>query len=584
MKPTRTLRPTPTDLRLALREFVKRNTVQTTTVEFNAKTTFAFVSTFFPLQAWFSADPARRKAALCTRRAGKSTALAGILVMAAMTHAFCTCIFLANTRKQAKRIMWKELLKLDKLYSLGIKFNRTDLTATLRNGSEIIVGGATDERDIDRLRGVPFVIAAIDEAGTFPPELLETLVYEVLGPATLDYDGTILMTGTPTASMTGLFYRVTTGSPDDDGKPTRMYESSVPEVDCGCSARERSECLTCRGTGRRQWTASDPIPADYVPAGKGWSVHKWSLFDNPYLLKAGGRFKRVADALLALREEEGLEETDPRYIREYLGRWTKDLTALVYPDLSEQKNLVKALPVPADGGRYSWRYGVSVDLGYDDPCAIALFAWCAEIPDVYCAELFSKSGMVPSQIAAKLLDLRRRCAIEQGLRSSTNGEGIEEWPASALDFVVVDQGGGSGKMVADEFRAIYGIPCEGAQKNEKETYLRFVNGDLRAGRLKIVAPRCPGLFGQLRILEWDPKKKGKENPAFPNDKADAFLYGSRKVRTLHFPRLGATEPAELMPSPGSKAAGERQAAIQKEKVRRQQVARQKAQEQGDEYG
>lgn len=234
------IHPTAADERLLLGELMKRRRgVAFRSTEPRARRTFAFLSTFFRQQRQFADDPSKLKCALTTRRAGKSTSIAGMLIDAAMNEPDSTCIFIALTRKQAKKIMWKELVRLDRLYSLGLKFNKTDLTATLRNGAEIVVCGATDERDIDRLRGQAFLICAIDEAGSFPESLLEELIDEVLEPATLDYDGTIIMTGTPTAACAGLFFRATTGAFDKNGRPTPRHKF---------------------------------VPGK--PAGEGWSVHE----------------------------------------------------------------------------------------------------------------------------------------------------------------------------------------------------------------------------------------------------------------------------------------------------------------------
>lgn len=552
MKPRRRgTHRTPADEILVFRELVKRRTIHKPEERAShLGRAFAFLATFFLLQAWFASNPAKRKAALCTRRAGKSTALAGILLDAAIRVSDTTCIYIALTRKQAKRIMWKELVRLDRLYSLGLKFNKTDLTATLRNGSTIHVCGATDDRDIDRLRGEPFLVAVIDEAGAFPEDLLDELIDEVLEPATLDFDGQILLVGTPTSTLAGLFYRATTGDLDKDGNATPFWEATAPPAG---------------------WANGDVLPQSTIDAmhrKKGWAVHRWTLHDNPYVPKKGSRFKTAEEWLTWLRENRNIPANSPKYLREYCGKWVQDQNSLVYGEIREaclfetvpgrrgtdgQPALGKrleGLPRPAAGGDYAWRYGLGVDLGYDDPCAIALMAWCEELPEIYCAELFSKSGMVISEIAAKIKEVRRRIGAH-------------------FVFVVIDQGGGSGKMVSEELRGpAFGIDCEGAEKTKKETFLRFANADFRAGRLKIVGPACPGLFDQLRALQWDAKKAGKEDPRFANDKADAFLYAYRAARAIHFHDVDSEEPEELKPEADSKEAHKRTHEKLRERVER----------------
>lgn len=540
----------PADEVVILREFKKRHTVQEDVRGPSAKGTFAFLSSFFPAQRRFASDPAKRKAGLCTRRAGKSTATAGILIDAAQSEAFVTCIYIGLTRRSAKKVMWKELLKLDRKYSLGMRFNKTELTATLRNGSTIVVCGATDDRDIDRLRGEPFLVCVIDEAGAFPEDVIEVLIHEVLSPATLDFDGTIIMIGTPTAACAGLFFRATTGAPDKNGRPTPAYDATTKEV-MGAPGRE-------------------PGLAKKVQEGqtraKGWSVHKWTVHENPYVPRPGGRFKTAAAWLAWMREEEGLDEGSPAYRREYCGEWVRDETSLVYPEIREASAIARdargialqELPLfdatlGPKRGRFDWRFGVGVDLGYDDPCSITLLAWCEQLAEIWVAKQITKSGMIPSQIAAALKSLEGEVQAMVGA------------PHRSFDFVVVDQGGGTGKMVSEEFVQIYQINAEGAEKPKKETFLRFVNGDFRAGRIKIIGPKCPGLFEQLRVLQWDPKKPGREDPRFANDKADSFLYGVRKARTLRSPDTamdrngedGAGTPAEVRLQEGTPEAFKR---------------------------
>lgn len=526
---------TPADEAMVFREIARRNRGEEASKVPVVRRVFAFLSTFFHAQAWFAADPAKRKAALCTRRAGKSNALAGILLEAALNEPYGVCIYIGLTRRQAKKIMWKELRRLNEKYSLGLKFSHTDLTATLRNGAEIRVCGATDSRDIDRIRGEPFLIAAIDEAGAFPEDLLEELINEVLEPATLDYDGQILLTGTPTAACSGLFYRATTGGEDKNGKATPFYFSRPP----------------------KGWKSGKPIRGIASEDQRvGWSVHRWTLHENPYIPKAGSRFKTSAEWLTWLRKERGYTEQDAFYLREYCGIWIRDTTMLVYPEINESSAIARDRKgTPLEGlptGNYDWTYGISIDLGYDDPCAIAVFAWCPQLPEIYCAELTAKSGMVIAEIAAEVKAIRRR--------------------VRRLAFCVIDQGGGTGKMVSEEFRRIYQIDCEGAKKNEKETYLRFANSDFRTGRLKIIGPKCPGLFGQLKALQWDPKKPGTEDERFANDKADAFLYGHRKAHGLHH-HDKSIEPEEVRPEAGSRAAQIRQEETIREKVEKKAAER-----------
>ena len=394
--------------------------------------------------------------------------------------------YVGPTRKHAKRIIWRELKRFNDAYGLGIVFNETELIATLPNGAQVHVFGANREDDVERLRGSPWILVVVDEAGSIG-EQLRTLVDEVLGAAMMDYDGQIVLIGTPTSQCKGLFFEASTGAPGPDGKPTM-----------------------------------------------GWSSHSWTVFENPYVPKRKRKGIRnalewVADYL----KRKGWTADMPHVLREFYGRWIGDSESLVYA-FSEKKNTYLELPKGSDS--YEWHYGISVDLGYDDPAAIVLFQWCEELPDLYVPWLKKKSEMTPATIAGHIKVIEKRFD---------------------LDWVVVDQGGGAGKIVSAEFEERYDIPALPAEKTKKKTFLEFCNGDLRAGRIKIHREACKALIEELQSIEWDPEKPGKESEKFANDVADAFLYGWRQAR--HHLYEGPQSHPELIPDEDSPEADEEKA-------------------------
>jgi hypothetical protein len=167
-----------------------------------------------------------------------------------------------------KQLMWRELKALNQRWGFQMEFNETSLIASMPSGSRIWLLGASHADDIARLRGHKYPLVCLDESASFGSHI-EELVVEVVEPALLDYDGTLVLAGTPGRRPTGLFYEVTSGF--------------------------------------RQ----------------GWSTHKWSLLQNPHMPEA-------ARDLALIRARQGLSEEDPRYRREYLGEWVLDDSALVY--------------------------------------------------------------------------------------------------------------------------------------------------------------------------------------------------------------------------------------------------------------
>lgn len=598
---------TPVDAKIVLQEAARR--FRPKKERFQVKRSWRFLSALHLMQKALLECKGQRLAALCSRRAGKTFLAAAMLLQAAGDHPESLCAYLATTREQARRNMWRELKRFDRLYALGLDFNNTRMVCTLKNGSEIICLGALNEKDVDRLRGAAFVLVVIDEAASFPVrqvtrrhdapsrrkkreedaegtlgpvvekdaqedavderskqegDMLYRLWREILQPAMLDYQGKVLMIGTPAAHCSGFFFDIT-----HPNKEKRR---------------------------------------------KGWDVFQWTVEENPHVPKV--KTKEIPDVktwLKMMRAEQGYHEEDPEYQREWLGRWIRSADSLVYYGFSEKRNvygtplvgedgaplplgrrgrhdwlaggldhLLSEIPAPkkrlspaeqrmlarAVGGggeaarraaqriqedkaaaarklgRVQWFFGVSVDLGYDDPTVIGLFAWNLVDPTVYLIAVKKRKKMIPSAIAGEIKRAMKLCG--------------------ALTFVVVDQGGGAGKMIAEEFKERWGIPAKGAEKPKKATFIELCNGDFETGRFKIHA-RCEPVLDEISVLQWDPRFLGrKEDPRFGNDACDMMLYGWREAK--HHGHTGDEEPAELVPDEGTPEHAERERARNEEEA------------------
>lgn len=250
----------------------------------------------FPKQLAFLEDPAKFKTAVCSRRAGKSTGCVADLFNTAFRYPGVNVAYITLNRRTAKRIIWKELLKLVEKYEPDSKIDNTELTVELKNGSAIIVGGAEDESSIDKYRGLALKKVYIDEAQSFRSYIKE-LIDDVLVPALYDYDGSLCLIGTPGPVCAGYFYE------------------------------------SCTGTG--------------------WSHHHWTLFDNPWIEKKSG--KTVQSILQAERARRGITEQDPTYRRESLGQWVPDSDALAFR-FSQDRNTYQELPP----GEYIYILGADI--------------------------------------------------------------------------------------------------------------------------------------------------------------------------------------------------------------------------------
>ena len=207
---------------------------------------------------------------LCTtRRAGKSTAKGAKALEKANEYPGCEIPYIALTRDSCERIVWKVLKDFVDQYKLPFKAIDSELKLKGRDGSTIFLIGADQKNFIERFRGAKFPIAFIDESQSFKQPLLQSLVQDILEPCVSDYQGQIILSGTPGPIPKGFFYETTKG----------MH---------------------------------------------GFTHHKWSVVDNPFL-------PHITDEWLnQMLARKGQTRDNPTFRREWLGEWVEDLDALVY--------------------------------------------------------------------------------------------------------------------------------------------------------------------------------------------------------------------------------------------------------------
>lgn len=275
---------------------------------------------------------------MCSRRAGKTIADVAALLVAALEHPGSTCIFISLTRVNAKRTAWRPLLDMNRDLGLRGKPNETELRLDLPNGSVIYMVGASDRSEIDKLRGPGLALVIVDEAQSFPVYFAE-LIDAVLAPALMDYDGSLMLTGTPGPVPGGYFW--------------------------DCCHKE------------------------------GWGHHTWTVWNNPIIVKKSGRtVRQMLDKELKRR---GLTEADPIIRREWFGEWAYDEKARVFAFLPE-RNVYGKLP-QIQG---QWQHVVGIDLGYDDADAISVLAWSDELPAVYLVEENVMAKQTITELGKKL--------------------------------------------------------------------------------------------------------------------------------------------------------------------------------------
>lgn len=288
----------------------------------------------FDKQLAFIRDPSRRKTAVCSRRAGKSVGCAADLVYTAINGPGDVAYITLN-RRSAKRIIWRELLKIIKEYDIAAKVDNQELTITLEaNGNMIHISGAKDEGDLEKLRGMALVKIYIDECQSFRP-YLEYLIDEVLEPSLLDYDGCLILIGTP-----------------------------------------------------------GPVPAGYfydASQNKAWAHHAWTMHDNPWILRKSGKDPELL--IKEIAERRGVELTDPSILREFYGKWVRDENALVFK-FNKDTNLYLDAELPND-----LNYVFGIDIGWKDADAIAVLGFSPKHKHCYLVHEFVNPKLTISELA-----------------------------------------------------------------------------------------------------------------------------------------------------------------------------------------
>lgn len=439
---------------------------------------------YHPKQRAFCTSKAKLRAAKCTRRAGKTRGGCRETLARAL-EGRQRWMYCAATRAEAKRRAWRTDTRdgwLDLVEQMGLRIartsadfardpkcdvwvDRTELTIDFRNGSQLAIFAADRPEDADKLRGGEKDGVWVDEAQIFPAlkyfvdEVCDALLKKPGGDR-----GELWLTGTPARSLAGLFYEIT------------------KEID-------------------------QPGEAERLP---GWEVHEFSVVDNPYFGRTSQeRWDNTAGETLKTKGWD-IADPPPKFIREWLGKWTKLDALYVYavharpPDVFApcrtnpetgvyQHQLAKSdLPetVENENGVHvpiRWYFALGADFGFD-PAAFAwtLWAFSPDIADIYEMGSFKKHRQLPRQISAHLNGVYDQCKRD-------------------LAVCVGDYAGGALETVSlAGWKESTGLPIEPAEKRGKRTWQEHYNGELYAGNLHYREDSV--LLAEQRELQWKARK------------------------------------------------------------------------------
>lgn len=424
-------------------------------------------SEVYEAQLLFLTDPGRYVVCCGGRQIGKDFISARMMLLTALEKANAEIMYVAQTLAEARRIMWQD--GVDGLpavaRSLGIPFeaHESRLELTLDNGSLITLIGL-DRGGWEKVRGSRLDLLVVTELQKANDEGLKRALTQVI-PAAL-------------AAKRGRFVGI--GTPEEFG---------VSVLHGICNKRD-------------EWPQ--------------FSVHHWNASQND-------KRPDIWLDLLDQKARAGMDDDDPRWLREGLGLWARQDDALILPLYEQSLWDGESWPtrvMSADGKTLVPRrhpivnYG-GLDFGGTDPSALVVMGW-----DVDSAEMRQVYGWKSDP--DKPLDtdeLYRAIAPELDRLDVRTVYCDNARPETILKFQRLHPG---------RF-----VSCDKTTSSteSKELYIREMRAALRLGRLKVI--RDGGLHEELKTLSPDPKEWRKKRisarPGAQDHLYDAARYCFRGV-------------------------------------------------------
>ena len=228
---------------------------------------------------------------------------------------------------------------------------------------------------------------------------------------------------------------------------------------------------------------------------EAWSHHYWTFLDNPHM-------PNPEEFIAKVMKRRGWDEEHPGYLREYMGLWVHDKDARAFK-IEPHRDIVPSFD-PSNS--WDWDYVMGIDVGYNDPFAFVVLAQSQVLGQAFVIDSYEESGITTMEA---LVTAERFC---------------QDYPITriALDT------GGAGKLVSEDWKKMSTLPLEPAKKTHKASQVSIINGDFRAGKLKVCREKNIKLISDLMVLEWDKDQVERDRwvyrRGFADHLADALQY------------------------------------------------------------
>lgn len=396
------------------------------------------------------------------RRAGKTEVNVRLMADAQATCQYeggARILYVGKTITTGVEQVWNPLMKI--LGELGIQAvekRRNEGFIQLADGGQVFIRGNATTEEREKLRGFKWDLAIVDEAQS--QAQLKYLIEDILEPALVDRKGKLVVSGTG------------------------------PRV---------------RGTYWEEllWMGS------HEALRVNWNLSQNPKIDDP-------------TALDKLRQEKGLSENDPLFVREYLGKIAYDDDALVirltpanYFTDADLETWLKGIPVT------DVRFVAGLDYGFVDADGFSIICYAQGRLERWLVHEYKARRTGVTELAE---------AVRTGIKYIQTHPLFA--PLTEKKFLIYADTGGAGKKIGYDLATQYQLPVQDAYKVNKDLAIELLQDEARRGMLKV---RAGGAFDEearhtvFRRNEQDQLTREIDDETYHPDLMDAVTYSLRTV-------------------------------------------------------